>query len=109
MSESHIILAITGFDIAYRDYNIGTVNIMNLFQWAFKNGFGTLDFSKGHYDYKTRWGSTKYDFEYHILYDRKSLSAKLVANYFAFLFRIKQYLRDKGVNDILYRITYKST
>jgi len=102
-----IIGAITGFDISYQKYNIGTVGMMNQFEWAFKNSFSLIDFSKGEYKYKSRWGSTKYCFEYHILYDGTSLKAKLMANVLGNYFKIKQGLRVMGLNRFFHQVNFR--
>ncbi|RKN76932.1 GNAT family N-acetyltransferase [Ulvibacterium marinum] len=106
MSGNAIHVAITVFDIEYRKSNVGTVNIMNLIEWSLENNFRILDFSKGHYDYKQRWGSLKYDFEYHIIYNSNSFYSKSIAFSLKYLFQLKQYLRDKKVNELLHKFTF---
>lgn len=106
MSKHIIHVAITVFDIDYSKFNIGTVNIMNLIKWSLENDFKIVDFSKGHYDYKKRWGSLKYDFEYHILYNSSSLYSRCMAFSLQLLFKLKQYLRDKRINELLHKFTF---
>lgn len=106
MSDSTIYVAMTVFDIDYSKFNIGTVNITNLIEWSIKHNFEMVDFSKGHYDYKQRWGSKKYDFEYHILYDSRSLYTRCIAAYLQLQFMLKQYLRALRINDLLHKITF---
>lgn len=106
MSGNAIHVAITVFDIEYRKLNVGTVNIMNLIEWSLENNFKIVDFSKGHYDYKQRWGSVKYDFEYHIVYNSNSIYSKCIAFSLQYWFKLKQYLRDKKVNELLHKFTF---
>ncbi len=106
MSENIIFVAITVFDISYSKFNVGTVNITQLLEWAIEQKIEIVDFSKGYYDYKTRWGSIKYKFEYHIAYDSKSIKATSLAYSIFFFFKIKQFFRNKGVNTLLHKFTF---
>lgn len=106
MSRYAVHVAITVFDIDYRKSNVGTVNIMNLIEWSLENNYKIVDFSKGHYDYKQRWGSIKYDFEYHIVYNSKSIHSKCLAISLQHWFKLKQYLRDKKVNELMHKFTF---
>ncbi|MBD1262700.1 GNAT family N-acetyltransferase [Maribacter polysiphoniae] len=106
-SEEILFDAITVFDIDYSKFHLGSVTIMKLIAWCIEQKLKIFDFSKGYFDYKVRWGSKKYDFEYHILYDSKSLIAQVLALAIALFFKFKQFLRDKNVNEKLHRITYK--
>ena len=100
-SEQNIFDAITVFDIDYTKFHLGSVNIMFLIEWGIENGYKILDFSKGYFDYKVRWSTKKYDFEYHILYNPKSIISRTKAFFLTTFFKSKQYLRDKGINRVL--------
>lgn len=106
LSENRIFDAITVFDIDYAKFNLGSIKIMYLVDWCLKNGWKILDFSKGHFDYKTRWSNKKFDFHYHIWFDKKSPRAKLIAYGLKQFFTFKQYLRERKVNERLHRFTY---
>jgi CelD/BcsL family acetyltransferase involved in cellulose biosynthesis len=106
MADATMFVAITVFDVSYSKYNVGTVNILKLMEWAIENKIEKVDFSKGYYDYKKRWGSIPYDFEYHIVYDRKSVQARTVAFSVYYFFQLKQYLRQVGANNLLHKVTY---
>ena len=106
-SEEILFDAITVFDIDYSKFHLGSVTIMKLIAWCIEQKLKIFDFSKGYFDYKERWASKKYDFEYHVIYDSKSLIAQLLALSITSFFKFKQFLRDKNVNEKLHRITYK--
>lgn len=97
-NEDIIFDAITVFDTDYSKFHLGSINIMMLIEWGINNKFKILDFSKGYFDYKVRWATQRYDFEYHILYDPKSPISQLRAHGIASFFRLKQYLREKNLN-----------
>ena len=105
-SENRIFDAITVFDIDYAKFHLGSVTIMKLVEWSIENDLEIFDFSKGYFDYKKRWASKEYDFEYHILYDSKSIKSKLLAFALKSFYESKQYLRDKKVNELLHKLTF---
>ncbi len=105
-SEDIIFDAITVFDIDYSKFNLGSVTIMKLIEWSIEHKLKIFDFSKGYFDYKKRWASEEYNFEYHILYDSKSLLASLIAFALKAYYEIKQILRDKNVNKKLHELTF---
>lgn len=106
-SENILFDAITVFDIDYAKFHLGSINIMKLLEWSFKHNLKIFDFSKGYFDYKKRWANQAYDFHYHIIYDSTSLIAKLVATVLRNFFWLKQYLRDKKINEKLHRFTFR--
>lgn len=105
-SEHIIFDAITVFDIDYTKFHIGKISILKMLEWSFNSKYEIFDFSKGYFDYKESWSDLKYDFEYHIFYNTKSLKASLLANTITLIFKTKQYLRDKNINEKLHKITF---
>ena len=97
-SSQIIFDAITVFDIDYFKFHLGSINIMYLFEWGLSNDYKILDFSKGYFDYKQRWSTHKYNFEYHILYNSSNINAVLIANLLGNYFKLKQYIRIKNLN-----------
>ncbi|SHG36574.1 GNAT family N-acetyltransferase [Flagellimonas flava] len=106
LSEDRVFDAITVFDIDYAKFHLGSIKIMYLIEWCISNNWPILDFSKGYFDYKTRWSNEKFDFAYHILYDKKSPRAQLLSFTLKNLLTFKQYLREKKLNDSFHRFTY---
>lgn len=106
-SEDILFDAITVFDIDYAKFHLGSITIMALLEWCLANDLKTFDFSKGFFDYKTRWSTRAYDFEYHIFYDTKSIRAKIIALFLKKFFDLKQELRQKNINEKIHRLTYR--
>jgi hypothetical protein len=98
---------ITVFDTDYSKFNLGYVNNLKLIEWALENGLYAVDFSKGYFDYKKRLSNLEYYFEYHIIYDTGSPVSKLIAMAINFFFEAKKYLRNKGINILYQKLTYK--
>lgn len=106
-TKNTVIDAITVFDIDYSKFNIGYVNNLKLLEWCFNNNVAALDFSKGYFDYKKRMCTLEYNFEYHILFDKKSLTSKAVAFAYYYMFQLKAYLRRKKLDQFFHKLIYR--
>lgn len=98
LSDNFLSVAIRTFDIDYNRLNIGNIEIYKLIEWCIENQIEILDFSKGESYYKKRWTTTEYFYDYHILYDSKSIIASSIGKLLINFFKLKQYLREKNVN-----------
>lgn len=107
LSESVLFDAITVFDIDYSKFHLGSVSVMALIEWCIANNIPSLDFSKGEFDYKKRWGSQEYYFEYHIFYNPRSVISRAKAWMVHSFFKVKNLLRDWRLNDSWHRLTYR--
>lgn len=105
-TEDSLIDAITVFDINYSKFNIGYVNNLKILNWCFDNSLKILDFSKGYFDYKKRMSTLEYDFEYHIIFDKKSIISKLLAHCYHNFFEFKSFLRNKKLDVKFHKFTY---
>ena len=101
-SDDILFEAITVFDPDYYKFSIGKTSIIKLLEWCFEHNYRISDFSKGDFEYKHKWSNLAYDFEYHILYDSKSIMSILRAQYAIAYYKLKLYLRRKKINE-LYR------
>ncbi|MCK0124125.1 GNAT family N-acetyltransferase [Gelidibacter sp. F2691] len=102
-----LVVALRKFDISYSRIGLGNIEIYNLIQWCLEHKIRILDFSKGESDYKDRWCDSTYVYHHHIIYDSTSLKAKLSANSTANFYKFKQYLRDRNINSLVTKRTYK--
>ncbi|GGZ70488.1 GNAT family N-acetyltransferase [Algibacter mikhailovii] len=106
-SKNALIDAITVFDIDYAKFNVGYVNNLKLMQWCFDNNITVFDFSKGAFQYKERMCTLQYNFEYHIIYDKKSIISKLTAYTYYNYLEFKTYLRSKQMDVKLHALSYR--
>lgn len=106
LKGSHAYDTLRTFDIDYAKYRLGTVSIMALLDWCFENGIKKLDFAKGYFPYKAQWANEAYHYDYHILYDPHSAYCRLWANYLNTCYSLKQWLRDRQVNELFHRFSY---
>jgi len=107
LSDIVLFDAITVFDIDYSKFHLGSVSVMGLIEWCLENSITTLDFSKGYFEYKKRWASRQYDFEYHIYFDKGSAGSRLLAFALKQFYRFKDYLRRNQVNLLFHKIAYR--
>ena len=105
-SENIVFDAITVFDIDYEKFHLGSVTIMKLIEWSINQKFKYFDFSKGYFDYKKRWATKEYYFEYHLYYDKSSIISNVLGNTIALYFNLKQYFRDKNLNAKIHKLTF---
>nr|WP_321234810.1 GNAT family N-acetyltransferase [uncultured Psychroserpens sp.] len=105
-SEKVLFETITVFDPNYYKFSIGKTSIIKLLEWCFDSGYNISDFSKGDFDYKHKWANLVYDFDYHILYDSKSLKSRLTAKYIELFYIVKLYLRKRKVNELYRKYKY---
>lgn len=107
LGDAHAYDTIRTFDISYAPYRLGTVSIMALLEWCFEQGIDKLNFAKGYFDYKAQWANVAYHYDYHILYNSKSVSGRMWAAYLQIYYSVKQRLREKKVNEAFYKLSYR--
>lgn len=105
-SENILFYSITVFDIDYSKFHLGKIALTNLFSWCFENRIQYFDFSKGYFEYKTHWANKKYDFEYHLYFDKTSLRSTLIGLTIKIYFELKQYFRERGLNEKFHELTF---
>ncbi|MEO1011532.1 MAG: GNAT family N-acetyltransferase [Bacteroidota bacterium] len=98
---------ITTFDIAYSSFNLGSVLLLKQVEWCLREDFEFFDFSKGDYEYKRRWGNLTYDFEYHLIYDKKKILPATIACAIKWYLKLKQLLRENEVHTLFHRLVYR--
>ncbi|RYH74583.1 GNAT family N-acetyltransferase [Meridianimaribacter flavus] len=96
LSENILFETITVFDPDYYKFSIGKTSIIKLLEWCFENNYVISDFSKGSFDYKQKWSNMKYEFNYHILYDKNSIKSRLLTKAIEYFFKLKLFLRNKN-------------
>jgi hypothetical protein len=106
-SEDTLFKAITVYDVNYSRFSIGKLSVIKIVEWCFENNYKISDFTKGDFDYKRIWSNVIYDFDYHILYDSKSIVSIITAAYLVFLYKFKIFLRDKNLNVFYRKIIFK--
>ncbi|WP_297695279.1 GNAT family N-acetyltransferase [uncultured Eudoraea sp.] len=108
LSEDSLYQFIMAFDVDYAKFNVGTTSLMKLIEWCLEKELKVFDFSKGYFDFKKRWSSLEYQFEYHVLYDKNSLQSFLIAFYLKQYFMLKQFLREKKINELIHSLRFSS-
>ncbi|MEN3324129.1 GNAT family N-acetyltransferase [Mariniflexile soesokkakense] len=106
LSENIVFGSLSAFDSDFSKFNIGCIDNLKQLEWCFDNDFLMYDFSKGDFDYKTRWCNEIYNFEYHIFYDSESVISKLFAFSLGNYYTIIQYFRNLKINVLFNKIKF---
>ncbi|GGK28926.1 hypothetical protein GCM10007962_23930 [Yeosuana aromativorans] len=106
VSSNVLYSALPVFDPDYSKFNLGYIDNLKHIEWCYKNNIDIFDFSKGDYDYKKRLGNKEYYFDYHILYDSKSIRANLLCQFIYFYFSGKQALRDLNIHILYHKVIF---
>ena len=85
------------YDIDYSKFNTGYIDLMKQIEWCIAKNIKFISFSKGDFYWKRRWCNTVYDYDYHVLYDKRSLKTVIKANLFCYKMRLWQILREKNI------------
>ena len=99
--------AITVFDTDYSKFSIGKLSVLKLLDWCYEHEYSFSDFSKGYFDYKDIWSNLKYDFNYHVLYDKTSLLATIIAKSIVAKYALKTFLRKHKINRLYRKFMFK--
>ncbi len=106
-SEDIAFVTITVFNPDYYKFNVGKASIVKLLELCYDQNIKIMDFSKGEFDFKYEWCNLVYDFDYHIIYDSKSIKAVLTANLITAFFKFKNYLRKNNINKWYRKLLHK--
>jgi len=106
-SNNTVISVLTVFDTDYSKFHVGSVAIWRQLEWCMENDMRIFDFSKGHYGYKDDWATNKYQFEQHILYNKKSLISSTIGLYLQTYYALKQNFRKKNLNVAYNKILFQ--
>lgn len=93
-AENIMFASIPSYNLEYRQFGIGNIANLKKIEWAIARDYKVFDLSKASYGYKQRWANLEYNFEYHVLFDKRNLKS-LLNGYAVFLYyQLKQKLRQ---------------
>ncbi|TYB76227.1 GNAT family N-acetyltransferase [Bizionia myxarmorum] len=107
LGENTLVGAVKAFNTDYYKFNVGHIEISKFIEWCFDYDMDVLDFSKGEYEYKTKWTNTEYVYNCHVLCDSSSMTSRTTGNLLVKYFELKQYLRDKNFNLFVAKTRFK--
>ncbi|MEG3658556.1 GNAT family N-acetyltransferase [Arenibacter palladensis] len=97
----------SSYDIDYSKFGLGHVEIYKQIEWCIANNYTVFEMGRGDLDYKRRWSNLIYHYEYHLVYQKKHIGAKLYTAILENQLQFKEFLKSKNVDTYLRRI--KST
>lgn len=103
----NLIGSIKAFNPDYYKFNTGHIELGKLIEWCFDNKISKLDFSKGEYEYKSKWTNEEYKYYCHVIYDSSNFYCVLTSSILANYFKLKQYLRNRNVNLFLKKLKFQ--
>ena len=106
ISKNILYGALTVFDIDYSKFYLGYIDNLKHIEWCYQNNIEIFDFSKGEFDYKKRLANKEYYFEYHLLYDSKSIRCNIISNSICLFFKFKQLLRENNIHNLFHEMLF---
>ncbi|SHJ59914.1 Acetyltransferase (GNAT) domain-containing protein [Arenibacter nanhaiticus] len=105
--QKKLIGAIPVYDTDYSKYGLGNILTFKVIEWCIKNDMHIFDSSKGDNGIKKQISDIVYRFEFHVLYNPRSVTSNLVALSITSLFRSKQYLRKRNLHTYYHLTRFK--
>ncbi|MCK0147066.1 GNAT family N-acetyltransferase [Arenibacter sp. F26102] len=93
----------SSYDIDYSKFGLGHVEIYKQIEWCIANDYLIFEMGRGDLDYKRRWSNLIYNFEYHLVYQKRCIWAKLYACVMENLLKLKVYLKSKNIHKYVLR------
>jgi hypothetical protein len=105
--KNTVFLFMSTYDLDYSVFRLGHTNWLLQLDWFIKNDFKLVDFSKGNVAYKKRWANKKYDYSYHLFYEKSTMFIRTKVFWLIKKLQLKQLLRNLGLNIIYYGLLSK--
>lgn len=105
--QNKLIGAIPIYNTDFAKFGLGNILTFKLIEWCLENNIEVFDSSKGDYGIKKQISDTVYSYDYHVLYNPKSLISYSLAFGLIYTFQLKQYLRNKNLHTFYHKIKYK--
>lgn len=102
--DSLMYSAISSFDLDYSKFSLGNIEIYKQLDWCLLNNITFFDMGYGYFDYKYRWSNVTYNFENYITSKNNKILVKVYAHISKYKFKIMNYLIEKKLNELPYRM-----
>ncbi len=97
---------ISGYDIDYSKFHLGSIDMLKNIAWCFDNNFETYDLLKGYDYYKKKWATKSHHYYNHIVYNPNSIKISFIGKLTYIKERIKYKCYTIIKNSKLY-LAYK--
>ncbi|MEW7278488.1 GNAT family N-acetyltransferase [Aquimarina sp. 2201CG1-2-11] len=77
--KERLFSAISSYDIDFRKFSLGNVEILKKLDWCIQNGHKSYEMGMGDLSYKREWCNHVYNFEHQIIYPKNSFLGVLKA------------------------------
>lgn len=89
--------AISSYDIDYSKFGLGHIEIFKQLEWCLAHKYKVFEMGLGAYEYKQRWSNLVYDFDFHFIYDKKSLPVVIFVQLKKLKVELNEFLISKNV------------
>lgn len=101
-----LIGAIPVYDTDYAKYGLGNILTFKVIEWCINNDMDVFDSSKGDYGIKKHISDIVYHFEFHVLFNPRSIISTLLAYRIIYFYQIKQYLRKRNIHTLYHSLKF---
>lgn len=95
LSNNLVFSYISSYDSNYSKFGMGHIDIYKIIEWCFDNDYKLIELGYGDHAYKNRWCNNIYNFEHHILYNKKSILGNILGQIEYCKIIFKEYLKGK--------------
>ena len=88
---------IRAFDIDYYKFKLGYIDIYKQVEWSIENNINLFDLGPGILTYKKQWCNITYDFKNCLVFNKKSLTSKALAQCLLLFYKVKILLDKKKI------------
>lgn len=92
---------VSSYHTDYSKFGLGHVEIYKQLEWCLKNGYILFEMGVGGMDYKRRWSNNIYQYQQCIFYNPNVLLSSVSATLKYIIYSLKEYLKAKGLNEIV--------
>ncbi|AUP77253.1 GNAT family N-acetyltransferase [Flavivirga eckloniae] len=83
---------ISGYDIDYSKFHLGSIDMLKNIEWCFNNAFEVYDLLKGYDYYKTKWATKSHYYYNHVVYNSNSINSFFIGK----LIHLKERIKYKS-------------
>ena len=95
--EDVIFSELEGFDMAFSQYGLGDISMLNHLEWCLQNDVKIIDLSMGETNFKNKWCNHSYNFDCHLHYEKNNVVSQVTMLIHWSKLSLMQFLRDIGL------------
>ncbi|MEL0456415.1 GNAT family N-acetyltransferase [Flavobacteriaceae bacterium SZ-1-7] len=97
------------YDISYSKFSLGNMMVYKSLEWCCENNYLIMDMGNGDLEYKQVWCNCIYNYDYHFIYNPKSVTGVMAAAYSIGFIKIKNYLKTLKIDELYRKIKTRNS